>query len=145
MRYEDRRRETNYAQLCSGIVNRAAIFTELTKRNALRKTAKLPLLDLRAEFALAVERDAHRDYAEQCGRFDDNRRRITEDVLTKLRATRGADFPTSMGGRLLVELMSDQRFRAFLEIDHGIKAPALNSRHLVSYGECREPKDDVLA
>jgi len=95
--------------------------------------------------AFAVAHDAERDYFEQCKRFGDDRRRITEDILTKLRATRGQDSPSSMGGRLLVELMSDQRFRAFLEIEHGIKAPALSSRHLVVYGECREPKDDVLA
>jgi hypothetical protein len=107
--------------------------------------AKLPLLVLRPEFDLAEERDSRRAFAEQCQKHDDDRTRITEDVLTELRANRGNDFPTSMGGRLLIELMSGQRFRAFLEIEHGIKAPALNSRYLVSYGECREPKDDVLA
>jgi hypothetical protein len=107
------------------MVNNADIFTDLTQRNAARKAAKLPLLDLRAEFAHAVERDAHRDYAEQSAKFDDDSRRITETVFTELRTTRGADFPTSMGGRLLVGLMSGQRFRTFLEISHGIKAPAL--------------------
>jgi rubrerythrin len=69
-------------------MERAAIFTELTKRNALRKMARLPLLDLRAEMAFAVEREAQRVYAEQCKRFDDDRRRVTDDVLTDLRATR---------------------------------------------------------
>ena len=120
-------------------MDRAAIFTELTKRNALRKIAKLPLLDLRAEMAFAVEREAHRAYAEQCKRYDDDRRRIAEDVLTELRATRGQDFPTSMGGRLLVELMSDQRFQAFLEIEHGIKKPVLKGRHPIIYGALRKP------
>ena len=119
-------------------MDRAVIFTELTKRNALRKAAKLPLLDLRAELALAVERGAYRDYAEQCEKYEDDRRRITEDVLTELRATRGQDFPSSMGGRLMVEGLSDQRFQAFLEIEHGIRKPILNSRHRIVYGEHRK-------
>ena len=102
-------------------MDRAAVITGLTERNALRKAAKLPLLDLRTEMAFAVEREARRAYAEQCERFDDDRRRIAEDVLAELRITRRQDFPTSMGGRLLVELMSDQRFQAFLEVHHGIR------------------------
>jgi len=59
-------------------MDRAAIFTELTLRNALRKAAKLPLLDLRAEMAFAVAHDAERVYAEQCKRFDDDRRRLSD-------------------------------------------------------------------
>ena len=120
------------------MVNRAAIFTVLTQRNALRQAAKLPLLDLRAEFDLAVERDSRRAFAEQCKRFDDDRKRIVEDVLMELRATRGQDFPTSMGGTLLVEVLSDQRFQAFLVIEHGIRRPVLNSRHQIIYGELRK-------
>jgi hypothetical protein len=120
-------------------MDRAAIFTELTKRNALRKAAKLPLLDLRTEMALAVERDTHRDYVEQCQKYDHDRRRITEDVLTELRATRGQDFPTSMRGRILVEILSDQRFQSFLEVHHGIRKPAPKSRHKIIYGQHRKP------
>jgi hypothetical protein len=123
----------------SEMVNRAAIFTELTKRNALRKMAKLPLLDLPVEMAVAVEREAQRVYAEQCKRYDDDRRRITEDVLTELRATRAPDFPTSMGGRLMVEILSDQRFQAFLEIEHGIRKRVPRSRHPIVYGGSRGP------
>jgi hypothetical protein len=119
-------------------MDRAAIFTELTERNALRGMAKLPLLDLRTEWALAVERDAHRVYGEQCEKYEYDRRRITEDVLTELRATRGQDFPSSIGGRLLVELMSDQRFQAFLEIEHRIRKPTRNGRHPIMYGEHRK-------
>ena len=106
-----------------GGMDRAAIFTGLTTRNALRKMAKLPLLDLRAEMALAVQHEAHRVFAEQCERFDDDRRCITNEILTELRTTRGQDFPNSMGGRLLFEVLSDQRFQAFLEIEHGIENP----------------------
>ena len=126
-------------------MDRAAVFNELTRRNALRKSANLPLLDLRTELALAVEHTAHRVYAEQCAKYEDGRRRIRADVLKELRATRGNEFPTSMGGRLMVGLMSDRRFRAFLEIEHGIRAPAQNSRHPVRYGELRRSLDDAPA
>jgi hypothetical protein len=127
-------------------MNRGAVFNELTRRNALRKAAKLSLLDLRTEFALAVEREAQRVYAEWCEKYEDDRKRTREDVLRELRVTRGADFPMSMGGGLLVGLMSDRQFRAFLEIEHGIGAPTLNSRHFISYGELRKSTtDDALS
>ena len=76
---------------------------------------------------------------------NDDRKRIREDVLRELRVTRGADFPGSMGGRLLVGQMSDRRFVAFLEIQHGIEAPALNGRHPIRYSELRESADGALA
>jgi len=124
-------------------MDRAAIFTALTQRNELRKAAKLPLLDLRTEMALAMQHEAQRVYAEQCEKFDDDRRRIEEDVLRELRTTRDADFPTSMGGKWLVRLMADRRFRAYLEIEHGIRKPAVTSRHPITYGEFRRSQDDV--
>jgi hypothetical protein len=118
-------------------MDRATAFTELTQRNALRRDAKLPLLDLRTEMVLAVELDAHRAYAEECQTYSYDRRRIMEDVLSELRMTRGADFPRSMGGRMLVRLMTDKRFQAFLEIECGIRKPAMVGRNAIRYGELR--------
>jgi hypothetical protein len=37
------------------MIDKAAIFTELTRRNAIRRQAQLPLLDMRDEFDRAVE------------------------------------------------------------------------------------------
>jgi hypothetical protein len=37
------------------MIDKAAIFTELTSRNAIRRQAQLPLLDMRDEFYRAVE------------------------------------------------------------------------------------------
>ena len=39
----------------AGMIDRAAIFAELTRRNAIRRQAQLPLLDMRNEFHRAVE------------------------------------------------------------------------------------------
>ena len=36
------------------MVDKAGIFTDSTRRNALRREAKLPLLDIQAEFVHAV-------------------------------------------------------------------------------------------
>jgi hypothetical protein len=119
-------------------MDRAAIFAELTRRNALRKAAQLPLLDLRAELAFALGFEEQRAYAEDCKKYEDNRKRIMTEVLTELRLTRRADFPTSIGGRWMVQLLSDRRFQAFLEIEHGIVKPAVISRHPVKYGELRK-------
>jgi hypothetical protein len=121
-------------------MDRATAFTELTQRNALRRDAKLPLLDLRTEMVLAVELDAHRDYVQHCEEHGDDRRCIMEDVLSNLRMTRGADFPSSIGGRMLVRLMTDQRFQAFLEIEHDIRRPTMTGRHPIKYGELRRSR-----
>ena len=63
---------------------------------------------------------------------------IAGAFLMELRATRGQDFPTSMGGRLMVQILSDKRFQAFLEIEHGVRKPARNSRHPIIYGKHRK-------
>jgi hypothetical protein len=82
-----------------------------------------------------VERNARRVYLAQYGRFDDDRARIREDVLAELRVTRGYDFPTSMGGRLMVQILSEQRFLALLDIEHGIQKPIIISCRLTRYRE----------
>ena len=62
---------------CAGIamVDRAAIFSELTKRNAIRREARLPLLDIHAEFVHAVElaiwKEACEEHADDIARIRD--------------------------------------------------------------------------
>jgi hypothetical protein len=71
----------------------------LAKRNAVRREAKLPLLNLRAEFDREVEVAAWRDARVK---HADDMARIEHDVLVELRARRGADFPQSAVGQWLV-------------------------------------------
>ena len=56
----------------TAMVDKAAIFAELTERNALRREAKLPLLDLRDEFehavSLALWDEAWEKHADLLGR-----------------------------------------------------------------------------
>jgi hypothetical protein len=116
-------------------MDRSAIFSELTQRNASRKTARLPLLDLRAEMVRAMRVVAQRVYAEQCENYQCDRQRLRESVVKELRVTRGADFPRSLSGWMTVGYITDRRFRAYLEIEHGIVAPAV--LHPVEYGVAR--------
>jgi hypothetical protein len=55
------------------MVDKAAIFAELTKRNAVRREAKLPLLDLHDEFehavSLALWDEAWEQHADELGRI----------------------------------------------------------------------------
>jgi hypothetical protein len=50
------------------MVDKAAIFTDVTRRNALRRGAKLPLLDVQPEFVHAVEvatwSEAYKEHAD---------------------------------------------------------------------------------
>ena len=81
-------------------IDRASIFSELCHRNALRREAHLPLLNVPAEYARLVEvakwrriREAHYIHTRA-------------EVLANLRATRGPDFGNSAGGRWMIEIFT---------------------------------------
>jgi hypothetical protein len=110
------------------MVDKAAIFAELARRNAVRRDAKLPLLDLRAEFKHAVSVAL---WHEGCERFRDDMQRIKQEVLAEFRERRGADFPQSVGGHWLVNYEVSRRFLALLA-DHGYHRPT--PRQQIVYG-----------
>src|SRR3978361_711781 len=95
------------------------IFTTLTQRNALRRQAKLPLLDIRAEYDHQVGLAAVRDYQAACERFADEGARIREQVLADFRALHGPGFGLSFGGRWAVGHETNQRFRRYIALRHG--------------------------
>jgi hypothetical protein len=69
-------------------MDKAAIFTELTRRNALRREAGLPLLDVRQEFDHGVAKARWEEYQVVCdahaeGVFD---RSLEADLPDRLRA-----------------------------------------------------------
>jgi hypothetical protein len=108
-------------------VDKAEIFTELTLRNAVRREAKLPLLDIRVEFDHAVEVTAWR---EACVKYADDISRIKQGVLAEFRARRGADFPQSDVGQWLVRFEATKRILAMLA-ERGAHPPT--PRHSVVY------------
>jgi hypothetical protein len=98
------------------LIDKVAIFTELTRRNALRREAKLPLLDLRLEFTHAVEVATWREAREQHAR---EITRTCDQVEADFRQRHCPDGGLSVGGRWainheimrpVIELWPDMRF-----------------------------------
>ena len=120
------------------MVDKAAIFAELTRRNAVRRDAKLPLLDLRSEFDHAVSLAL---WKEGCERFDCEIPRIKQEVVAELQQTRGPEFDEyrSAGARWLIGYKVAERYYALLA-DHGYHRPT--PRHQIVYGMDRSKAID---
>ncbi len=113
------------------MVDLAAIFTELTRRNAARREAKLPLLDMRAEFDHAVEVATWR---EACEKHADDMARIKIEALAHLRRRHGDHFGYPVGGSWAISIEVSKRFLALLAAD-GVHPPA--PRQPMVYGSDR--------
>lgn len=81
-------------------VDRTSIFSELCRRNALRREARLPLLNVPAEYARLV------DVARWGYILEHHYADTRTEVLASLRATRGPDFGNSAGGRWMIEILT---------------------------------------
>jgi hypothetical protein len=87
------------------MLDKAALFTELTQRNALRRKAQLPLLDLPTEYARMVR------LAQQTALYEQHYDRVRAAVLAELRQRKGPDFDEtrSAGARWLINAMVQKR------------------------------------
>lgn len=92
------------------MIERAAIFTAVIKKNALRREAGLPELPVRDTYRRNVDDASWHEFTRQHGA------RVRAEVLAKQRARYGADWPTSGGGRTayscLVAMALAERFSA---------------------------------
>jgi hypothetical protein len=104
-------------------MDKAAIFTDLTRRNALRKANGLPLLDLRTEYAHQMWLARRQEYCTACEEHADEREAIRCQVLAEFRAKYGADFPGTSGGHWAVGLRTSKRFAAYMELRSGVFSP----------------------
>ena len=86
-------------------VDRAAIFSELCRRNALRREAHLPLLNVPAEYARLL------DVAMWSYIVEHHYAATRAEVFAALLATRGQDFGNSAGGRWLIEIFTQRELR----------------------------------
>jgi hypothetical protein len=120
-------------------MDRAAIFTDLTRRNALRKANRLPLLDIPSKYARCVSLAQEREYDAICAEHRDDWAEIRRQVLAELRAIHGSDFGHSMGGRWAVDILARRRFRAYMTEQHSISPhnPAIDRGSIV-YGSSRK-------
>ncbi len=114
-------------------MDNGAIFTELTRRNALRREAGLPLLDLRAEFAHAVAWARWLEYEAVCEAHKDLFAAIQAEVAEELLRATGSDHRQSMGGRWLIGVRTRDRFEAALA-RKGFRKLPLCTKNLTIYG-----------
>ena len=91
------------------LVDRAAIFADILARNALRRGAQLPQLDVRATFEHEVEQALWREHVEQ------HHAEVRAQVLDDLRKRLGRE-PLSAGGRWAINALTQKalvkRYRA---------------------------------
>ncbi len=80
-------------------VDKAAIFEELCCRNQIRREARLPLLDLKTEYSLAIAvaeaarlRAIREPYVSQ----------VRAEILDQMRAKYGPHWPSDSGGRWML-------------------------------------------
>lgn len=86
-------------------MDRSAIFTELCRRNALRREVHLPRLNIPAEYERLVAVETWRLICEA------HYTRTRAEVLAEQRARHGPDWGLSASGRWAVEIFTAQRLR----------------------------------
>src|SRR3954451_21289361 len=92
-------------------VDKAAIFAEVLRRNALRREAQLLALDVAAEYEHAVAVAAWAEYKEVCDRHTDLYAEIKETVLQEGRVKRdNPHYGKCFGSRIAVQHESLKRF-----------------------------------
>ena len=99
-------------------MDKAAIFTEVTRRNALRKANGLPLLDVPREFghqvAISAQRDFRVAYELHGEEHADDHEAIRQQVHSEYRAQNGAGRAEWMAGRWIISRLAQQRFEAYV-------------------------------
>lgn len=92
----------------------AEAFQRTCERNAIRRDAQLPLIDVREGIAEELRRDALIAYGLACDFYREKHRRIRQEVLDGLRAERGPEYGRSTGGHWLIDYHAWRRFHDFL-------------------------------
>jgi hypothetical protein len=104
---------------------KSELFRMITERNALRRHAGLPLLDVREE----IQKEAHRfgliAYQAAQRKHMGDYLRIRAQVLHELRLKHGVEFGNSVGGQWAVAHRARLRFEEFL-LARGIEKPHIN-------------------
>lgn len=116
-------------------MDQAAVFNEITQRNALRRATGLPILDVRAEYARQVSLAREREFRTFLEEHAEEREAIRGQVLSEYRERFGPGFGSSMGGRWAVGEMTRKRFAAYMEIKFGaVRQKTGAGTNMVIYG-----------
>jgi hypothetical protein len=117
------------------IVDKASIFTAITRRNALRKANGLPLLDVPSEYAQEVAIASQCDFRAAFDEHADEREVIRAQVMAEFRETNGPQFGLTMGGRWAVGQVTRKRFTAQMANKYSLDAPDQTAgKHTITYG-----------
>lgn len=124
-------------------MDRAAIFAEVTRRDALRRANFLPPIDVHAEFAREVSLAREREYRDMCNEHAAVRKAIRDQVIAEQRAQRGESFGYTMGSRWMIGLITQKRFEAFVALTYGMQGPAMTPAiNAIKYGDGGTPASD---
>ena len=116
-------------------MDKAAIFTDVTHRNALRKANGLPLLDVHVEYAHEVSVTCQRDYRAACDDHADEREAIRQQVIAEYREHLGSQFGQTTGGRWAVGQLAHKRFTTLMAHKYAVSAPNSGTgKHILTYG-----------
>lgn len=88
------------------IVDRGAIFSAILARQALRREAHLPLLNIGAEYRTAVTQAFRRVEEVLWQRHAElHQDRVRGEILARQRAKHGPEWPSSWGGRMVLSIL----------------------------------------
>jgi hypothetical protein len=119
------------------MVDKAALFTEITERNRLRREAQLPLLDVRAELEHAMAVAALDEYNAFCDQHQDKLQAFRDEVLSEHRA-KNPEFGATRMGMWMVGTVALRRFEAWIKQTYGVTKPQFLPRHAIIYGQGRK-------
>jgi hypothetical protein len=119
------------------ILDKASIFTAITRRNALRLANGLPPLDVAAEYAHEVSVARQRDYRAFCELHAAEHATVRQQVLEELRETHGPDFGMKASEHWQVGVLARQRFDQLMTARYDMARPAMTGRNGVTCGEDR--------
>lgn len=117
-------------------MDKAAIFEEVTERDALRRGCGLPPLDVLVEYDHLVALAPWKEYAAVCDAHAQRRREIAEAVPAEYRAGRPPVWGASAGGRWRVEAVAQWRFERWLAALGHVEPPC-PSKGIARYGADR--------
>jgi hypothetical protein len=119
-------------------MDKASIFSAVLERNAVRRKALLPPLDVAREYHRAIAEAEWREYERRCSAEADAWARCRAEAILEWRKRFGPAFdPRNFGSRILVARETDRRFREHMAEVLGTAPPVVPARHPVVYGGAR--------
>jgi hypothetical protein len=129
--------EQDRANMCAAM-DKAALFSAVLERNAFRRAALLPPLDVGLEFRRAVAGAAWQEYERRCSAEAEALARCRAEAVAECRKRFGPAFdPGNFGSRILVARETVRRFRKHMAKVLGTAPPVVPARHPVVYGSAR--------